>query len=235
MTQPPSSSGPLAPPPGGGWNQPGPQPGSGWDQAGAQHGGGMPPSGGVPSPGGGASQPGGWNQPSPAPTKKPSKAPKVLIILGAVIIGLSLVIGIVTAVIGFSQVAGGAEKYQILESGSGTYTAEADETVQLYAEEGTPAPQCTIDGPAVGEGTIQTSGFGNEGREWDSFDSFTAEEAGDYTIDCGGTPVMIGPPVSIGGIFAGLGGIFLAIGGGVLGFLLLVVGVIILLVRRGRD
>ena len=119
--------------------------------------------------------------------------------------------------------------------GTGTYTAEADETVQLYAEEGTPAPQCTIDGPAVGEGTIQTSGFGNEGREWDSFDSFTAEEAGDYTIDCGGTPVMVGPPVSIGGIFAGLGGILLAIGGGVLGFLLLMVGVIILLVRRGRD
>lgn len=210
MTQPPPSSGPLAPPPGGGWNQPGPQPG-------------------------GAPQPGGWNQSAAAPAKKPSKAPKVLIILGAVIIGLSLVIGIVTAVIGFGQVAGGAEKYQILESGSGTYTAEADETVQLYAEEGTPAPQCTIDGPAVGEGTIQTSGFGNEGREWVSFDSFTAEEAGDYTIDCGGTPVMVGPPVSIGGIFAGLGGIVLAIGGGVLGFLLLVVGVIILLVRRGRD
>ena len=97
--------------------------------------------------------------------------------------------------------------------------------MQLSAEEGTPAPQCTIDGPSVGEGTIQTSGFGNEGREWVSFDSFTAEEAGDYTIDCGGTPVMIGPPVSIGGIF----------GGGVLGFLLLMVGVIILLVRRGRD
>lgn len=229
MTQPPSSSGPLAPPPSGGWNQSGPQPGSGWGQAGAQPGGGMPPAGG------GAPQPGGWNQPAAAPAKKPSKAPKVLIILGAVIIGLSLVIGIVTAVIGFGQVAGGAEKYQILENGSGTYTAEADETVQLYSEEGTPAPQCTIDGPSVGEGTIQTSGFGNEGREWDSFDSFTAEEAGDYTIDCGGTPVMVGPPVSIGGIFAGLGGILLAIGGGVLGFLLLMVGVIILLVRRGRD
>ena len=87
MTQPPSSSGPLAPPPSGGWNQPGPQ------------------SGGAP-------QPGGWNQSAPAPAKKRSKAPRVLIILGAVIIGLSLVIGIVTAVIGFGQVAGGAEKYQ---------------------------------------------------------------------------------------------------------------------------
>ena len=97
MTQPPSSSGPLAPPPSGGWNHPGPQSGSGWGQAGAQPGGGMPPAGG------GTPQPGGWNQPAAAPAKKPSKAPKVLIILGAVIIGLSLVIGIVTAVIGFGQ------------------------------------------------------------------------------------------------------------------------------------
>lgn len=183
-----------------------------------------------------APQPAGWNQPAgaPAPARKPSKAPKVLIILGAVVLALSLLIGIVVAVIGFGGVASGASKYQILESGSGTYTAEADETVQLYAEEGVPAPECVIDGPAVGEGTIQTSGFGNEGREWDSFYSFTAEQAGDYTIDCGGTPVMVGPPVSIGGIFAGLGGILLAIGGGALGILLLVIGVIILLVRRSR-
>lgn len=208
MTQPPppsQPSGPLAPQPAG-WNQPGSQPGGGWNQ---------PPG-------------------APAPATKPSKAPKVLIILGAVVLALSLVIGIVVAVIGFGGVASGASKYQVFESGSGTYAAEADETVQLYAEEGVPAPECVVDGPAVGEGTIQTSGFGNEGREWDSFDSFTAEQAGDYTIDCAGTPVMVGPPVSIGGIFAGLGGIFLAIGGGALGILLLLIGVIILLVRRSR-
>lgn len=191
-----------------------PQPAAGWSQPGQQ--------------------PGGWNPPAPAPAKKPSKAPKVLIILGAVILALSVVIGIVLAVIGFGGVASGAARYEIYESGSGTYAAEADETVQLYAEEGTSAPQCTVDGPSVGEGTSQTSTYGDGERSWESFDSFTAEEAGDYTIDCGGTPVMVGPPISIGGIFAGLGGILLAIGGGVLGFLLLVIGVIILLVRRSR-
>jgi hypothetical protein len=206
VTQPPPPSSPSGPlaPQPAGWNQPGPQPG------------------------------GGWNQPAPAPAKKPSKAPKVLIILGAVVLALSLVIGIVVAVIGFGGVASGASKFEVFESGSGTYTAEADETVQLFAEEGVPAPECMIDGPAVGEGTIQTSSYGDGERQWESFRSFTAEQAGDYTIDCGGTPVMVGPPISIGGIFAGLGGIFLAIGGGLLGILLLVIGVIILLVRRSR-
>lgn len=221
MTQPPSSSGPLAPPPGGGWNQPGQQPGSGWGQTGAL-------------PGGGAPQPGGWNQTAPAPAKKPSKAPKVLIILGAVILGLSLVIGIALTVIGLGGVVSGAEKFQVFEDGSGVYTAEADEIVQLYAEEGAPVPQCTIDGPSVGEGTMQSSTYGDGERSWESFDSFTAEEAGDYTIDCGGAPVMVGPPISLGGIFAGIGGIFLAIGGGALGFLLLAIGVILKLVRRSR-
>ena len=79
MTQPPppsSPSGPLAPQPAG-WNQPGSQPGGGWNQ---------PPG-------------------APAPATKPSKAPKVLIILGAVVLALSLVIGIVVAVIGFGGVA----------------------------------------------------------------------------------------------------------------------------------
>jgi hypothetical protein len=158
----------------------------------------------------------------------------VLIILGSVILGLSVVIGVVVAVIGFGGVASGAAKFEVLESGSGTITAEADEVVQLYAEEGVPAPQCTVDGPAVGEGTIQTSTFADGERSWESFDSFTAEQAGDYAIDCGDTPVMVGPPISIGGIFAGLGGIFLAIGGGALGFLLLLIGVILVIVRRSR-
>ncbi|AXK45899.1 hypothetical protein [Brachybacterium saurashtrense] len=186
---------------------------------------------------------GGWSRSAPppgggphAPATKPSKAPTVLLILGGAILALSVVIGIVVAVIGFGGVASGAAKFEVFASGSGTYTAEEGEVVQLYAEEGTPAPQCQVDGPSVNEqGTMQSSTFGDGEGQWASFDSFTAEEAGDYTIDCGDTPVMVGPPVSLGGIFAGLGGIFLAIGGGALGLLLLAIGVVLLLLRRRRG
>lgn len=189
-----------------------------------------PPSGPL------APQPSGdWNQPAPqpAPAKKPSKAPKILIILGAAVLALSLVVGIVLAIIGFSGVNSDLE----VISGTGSIEAEAGDVVQLYAEEGTSSPLCMVSGPsasALGDGTAQTSTITAEGRTWVSFDSFTANEAGQYEFDCAGDEIAVGPPVSAGSILTGLGGIFLAIGGGALGLLLLVIGVIILLVRRNR-
>lgn len=201
--QPPPSSGPLSP----------------------QHG--TYAQGGVPSPG--APLPQGF---SPAPAKKPSKAPKILIILGSVILALSVIIGVVVAVIGFASTAGGIGELQELDGGSGSIAAEAGDSYQIYAVEGEPAPTCTVDGPSVGEGTFQSSSIDIDGTSWVSVDSFSTEEAGEYTIDCGDARVAVGPPVSIGGIFAGLGGILLAIGGGALGFLLLVIGVILVIVRK---
>ncbi|MGP9539575.1 hypothetical protein ACT3SP_16340 [Brachybacterium sp. AOP43-C2-M15] len=197
------------------------------------------PSSGPLSPQPGHPAPGGMYSPAPqgghsAPAKKPSKAPKILIIVGAAILVLSLIVGVVLAVIGFGGLASTASKVEVFESGSGTITAEAGDSLQLYAEEGTPAPQCTVDGPSVGPGTSQTSEFADGERQWASFDSFTAEEAGDYDIQCGDTAVMVGPPVSIGGIFAGLGGIVLAIGGGSLGLLLLAIGVVLVILRKRR-
>ncbi|HEX7353166.1 hypothetical protein [Brachybacterium sp.] len=182
-----------------------------------------------PQPGGPAPQ--GYQQ---APAKKPSKAPKILIILGSVILALSLIIGVVLAVIGFGGVASGAAQFEVFDSGSGTVSAEAGDSLQLYAPEDEPAPQCMIDGPSVGEGTSQSSEFGDGETQWVSFDSFTAEEAGDYQIQCGDTPVMVGPPISIGGIFAGLGGILLAVLGGALGLLLLAIGVVLVILRKRR-
>lgn len=207
MTQPPqppqSSSGPLSP------------------QNSAYGQGGMPAPG-APSPQGFA----------PAPAKKPSKAPKILIILGSVILALSVVIGVVLAIIGFGGTVSGMNELEVFESGSGTVTAEAGESLQIYAEEGAPVPSCTIDGPAVGAGTGQSSTMNDGENSWVSVDSFTAEEAGEYEVSCGDTPIAVGPPVSIGGIFAGLGGIALAVFGGALGFLLLVIGVILLIMRK---
>lgn len=183
-----------------------------------------------------APQPGGWQQAGtqPAPAKKPSKAPKILIILGAVVLVLSVIIGIVVAVIGLGGAFSTADELEVFDSGSGTITAEAGESLQIYAPEGMGTPVCMVDGPSVGEGTIQTSTITADGTNWASIDSFTAESAGDYTVDCDSGPVAVGPPVSIGSIFAGVGGIFLAIGGGAIGFVLLLIGVILVLVRRKR-
>ncbi|WP_299299073.1 hypothetical protein [uncultured Brachybacterium sp.] len=223
MTQPPSqqpSPGPLSP----------------------RHG--VPAQGGIPSPGApgpqGSGPQGGFSARqggSTAPAKKPSRVPKVLIILGSVILALSVIIGLVLAIIGIGGAAGSAGALTHFDDGVAHMEIEADETLQIYVEEGTAVPSCTIEGPsedAVGEGSSQNSRIGTGDANWVSVDSFTANEAGEYSIDCGGTPIAVGPPVSIGGIFAGIGGIFLGIGGGALGFLLLAIGVVLLIMRRSR-
>lgn len=234
MTQPPPqqpSSGSLSPqhgiPAQGGMPSPGaPGPQGSFPQGGysAPDGGYAVPGGGYPSPQGGSS----------SPATKPSKAPKILIILGAVILALSVVIGVVMAVIGFGGAVSGLDDLEVFDSGSGTISAEAGDSLQIYVEEGAPVPSCTVDGPSVGEGTSQNSTAGTNEATWVSVDSFTAETAGEYMITCDGGPIAVGPPISVGGIFAGLGGILLAIVGGALGLLLLAIGVILLIVRRSR-
>lgn len=172
--------------------------------------------------------------PAPAP-RKTGKAPLILIIVGGVILVASVVVGIVLAVIGIGSTAGGISDIEVLDSGSGSITAEEGDVLQLYAEEGTAQPVCQVAGPsaeAIGEGVDQSSSTTIDGRMWESFDSLTANEAGEYTIDCAGTPVAVGPPVSIGGIFGAVGGILLGVAGGFVGFVLLVIGVVLLIVRK---
>lgn len=234
MTQPPSqqpSSGPLSPqhgvPAQGGM----PSPGASGPQSAGPQGGYSAPDGGYAAPGSGYPAPQGG---SGTPAKKPSKAPKILIILGSVILALSVIIGVILAVVGIGGAIGDISELEEFSSGSGTVAAEVDETFQIYVEEGTQIPSCMVDGPAVGAGTSQDSSFQDGETSWVSVDSFTAEEAGDYVIDCGGTPIAVGPPASVGGILAGVGGIFLGIGGGALGFLLLAIGVVLLIVGKRR-
>lgn len=237
MTQPPSqqpSQGPLSPqhgvPAQGGI----PSPGAPGPQGSGPQGGFSAPDGGYGAPGGGYPAPqGGFS----TPPKKPSRAPKILIILGSVILALSVIIGVVLAVIGIGGAASSAGALTHFDDGVALMEIEADESLQIYVEEGTAVPTCTIEGPsadAVGEGSSQSSTIGTGDANWVSVDSFTANESGEYSIDCGGTPIAVGPPVSIGGIFAGIGGIFLGIGGGALGFLLLAIGVVLLIMRRSR-
>lgn len=174
-------------------------------------------------------------QGAPAPGPAPSRAPKILIVIGSVVLALSVIIGIVLAVVGIGDVAGGADDLEQFPSGAGTVVAEEGDSLQIYVPEGFPPPTCDVVGPAVGEGTSQSSTMTSGGTTWVSVHSFTAEAAGEYGIDCGGLPIAVGPPVSILGIFAGIGGILLALGGGFLGFVLLALGVILLLVRRSRP
>ncbi|WP_422115461.1 hypothetical protein [Brachybacterium sp. UNK5269] len=171
---------------------------------------------------------------APAPGPAPSKAPKLLIIIGSVILALSVIVGVVLAVVGIGGVAGSADDLEQFPSGAGTVVAEEGDSLQIYVPEGFPPPTCDVMGPAVGEGTGQSSTTTAGGTTWVSVHSFTAEAAGEYSIDCGGLPIAVGPPVSILGIFAGIGGILLALGGGFLGFVLLALGVILLLVRRSK-
>lgn len=241
MTQPPPQqpSGPLSPqhgiPPQGGM----PSPGAPGPHDPGTQGGYSAPAGGYAAPASGYA-PTGTGHPAPqggpgTPAKKPSKAPMILIILGSVILALSVIIGVVLAVIGIGGVASSAGALTHFDDGVGVMQVKADESLQIYVEEGTAVPTCTIDGPsegAVGAGSSQTSTIGTGDANWVSVDSFTTNEAGEYTIDCGGTPFAVAPPVSIGGILTGIGGIFLGIGGGALGFLLLAIGVILLIVRR---
>lgn len=174
--------------------------------------------------------------PSPAPKKK-SVLPKILIVLGAIILALSLAIGITVTVIGIVSTSGGAGDIEVFDGGSGSYTAEEGEVLQYYKQAGTETPGCDITAPsqeAIGDGTNQTSSITLDGTEWESFDSITANEAGEYTVDCFGTPVAIGPPVSIGGIFGAIGGVLIAVGGGFLGVVLLAIGVILVILNKRR-
>lgn len=175
---------------------------------------------------------------APAPDPRPrgtGKAPTILMIIGGVVLVLSLAIGITLAVIGISTTSGGIKTIEVFDSGSGGVAAEEGDVLQLYKEAGTSDPSCRITGPsegAVGEGTIQTSATTVDGEQWQSFDSVTAHEAGVYRVDCAGTPVAVGPPVSLVGIFGAVGGILLGLGGGFLGLVLLGLGVLLLVLRK---
>ena len=175
-------------------------------------------------------------QSTPVSAPKPSRAPKILMIIGGAILALSVIIGVVIAVVGFVTTLGG--DFEEFPSGSGTFSAEQGEVLQLYAEEGTAAPACTLytpDGAQPEPGTDQSSSRSTGGTSWVSFDSFTAPSSGEYEIDCAGTAVAVGPPVSIGGVFGAVGGILFAIGGGFLGFVLLAIGIVLWLLSRKKT
>lgn len=172
-----------------------------------------------------------------APPKKKSKAPKILIIVGAVILALSVVVGIIVTVVGALNTAGSMESVETFSTGSGTFTAEEGQQLIAYAPEGATPPSCNISGPGQIELGDSTTSYTvtADGQAWTSFDDFTVDTSGDYMIDCYGEAVAIGPPPSVGGILGTLGGVLLGVFGGFLGFVLLVIGIILLVVQRRKN
>lgn len=175
---------------------------------------------------------------SPAPKKK-SKGPTILMILGGVILLLSLIVGIIMTVAGVGSAASSINDLEELPGGSGSVTLEEGDIFQLYSPAGATTPTtCSImtpDGSEPGPGTSQSSTTTKDGVEWVSFASFEAPSSGEHQISCDSTPVAVGPPLSIGGIFGAIGGVLLGIFGGILGFLLLLAGLIWWLVTRKKD
>lgn len=160
---------------------------------------------------------------------------KLLAILGAIVLLLSIVIGTVMAWTGFQGVMDTAEDATPF-SGSTTLQLSAGDEIQLYALEGAASNDCDVTpGDQVGPGPSQTSTISKDGQSWTSFDGFTATTDGEYIVACADSAeVLAAPPISVGGILGGVGGIFLGIGGGMLGALLLLIGIVLLLVGRGK-
>lgn len=195
----------------------------------------QPPSQPTSNPGSGAAPAPAYGS-AAAPQKK-SKGPKILMILGGIILLLSIIIGTILTVIGVGSTAGSIDGLEELPGGSGTITVEAGDQLQLYAPEGATGVTCTVmtpDGSEPGPGTNQSSTTTKNGVTWVSFASFEATTAGDYDISCDSPQVAVGPPLSLGGIFGAIGGVLLGIGGGILGFLLLLAGLIWWLVTRKK-
>lgn len=165
---------------------------------------------------------------------------KILSIVGGIILALSVIAGAIMAVSGLGTAMESASEAQQF-SGTTSVTLESGEAVQLYVPTGGGMPPaCSVSPEAdVGPGPDQSSTLTMNGRKWSSFDGFSATADGTYEITCvgyeGPPEVLVSPPVSTGGIFAGVGGILLGVLGGGLGLLLLAAGLIMFFIGRSQG
>lgn len=150
-----------------------------------------------------------------------------LLISGGIIVLLSLVLCGIGGFMAVPQMQDIGEAEQI--TGSTTVTLEEGESTNAWVEEGSYATCSAIapDGSSVPDASNgeQTVSWGNDSYER-AF-AIEAEQSGQYTISCS-APFVLGDGISTGGILV-------ASGGGVLcciGFLVLVIGLVLWLVRR---
>lgn len=160
-------------------------------------------------------------------------------ILGAVVAVLSIVVGVVLAVVGLRP-ATRIEAKSIPVAGPGNsveHHFDADEKIVLYTP-GTNGPyqesppRCSITGGSVSQTATPNSSVTLSGVNQVSFAAYTIATAGTYRITCDRSGVTIAPPLSVGGILGGVGGILLAVFGGLVGLVMFVVGLVVTLARR---
>ncbi len=160
----------------------------------------------------------------------------VLTIVGALMAVVCVGGGIALGVVGIGGSVSKVSDGEVI-SGTGQVTLEADESLQLYRRQGDTPPSCTMqtpDGQPPASGTSQSSSITIQGDTWQSFDSFRTTASGDYVLSCTGGDVLVAPPLSIGGIFAGVGGILLAVFGGLGGLAFLAIGIVLWIIGRSR-
>ncbi|WP_146004298.1 hypothetical protein [Brevibacterium luteolum] len=230
---PPNGSPAGGPPPGGqqppGGQPPAPQYGSQAPQPGQQ-----PPQYPGQAPQYGGQDPYATGAGAPKPKSKMTLIGKILTFIGAGILALTIIGGIIMTIAGVSSLSGFSDE-AIRVNGTTSQFFEAESEWQVYAPEDSGFTSCTITGPTpVGKGTNQTSSYSFDGRTYESIDGFSVREAGTYSITYNQPDVIIAPPLSVGGIFSTVGGILIAVFGGLLGVGLTILGIILWIVGRKR-
>ena len=168
-----------------------------------------------------------YNAPSPYQTPEPKRRKPWTAIIGLL---LSLIALALLAIGGWQTYTSvtdisGAERY----TGSHTVSMEAGETQMVWASSSD--VRCEASGP---QGAVQDSSPGDfsvevNGERLEQVMMVQATEAGDYTIACNGEFVL-GDGISVGGSLLMLAGGALCC----LGFVVMVIGLIIWLVRRNK-
>lgn len=171
---------------------------------------------------------------APKPKSKMPLIGKILTFVGAGILVLTIIGGIVMTIAGASSLSGFSDE-AIRVNGTTNQFFEAESEWQVYVPEDSGFTSCTITGPTpVSKGTNQTSSYSFDGRTYESIDGFSVREAGTYSITCNQPDVIIAPPLSAGGVFSTVGGILIAVFGGLLGVGLTILGIILWIVGRKR-
>jgi hypothetical protein len=172
--------------------------------------------------------------PAKVPGRTMRRAGTIVLVLGLVVLVLSVAIGVIVAVVsirGSIRAVDDGTRF----TGSTEVRVEQGDVLQLYRLDGDPTPTCEVTGAdgTTPDMAIQSSSVDLSDGSWVSFDQYTATTSQDYTVTCDGDgQVLAAPPLSVGGIFAGVGGILLGVFGGGVGFVAAVVGLVLLLVGR---
>lgn len=195
-----------------------------------------PPPGTYPSPGQ-YQQPGQYQ---PAPSGRPAGRAKsrlgmILTIVGAVLLLAGVGVG-VSVGRGVGELV--PDPSQVTPVVGETYvTVEGGDLLVLYAPS-TMMPSCDIMGPTEEVPDIDLAGasysFPLDSVTYESVAKVggPGQPEGEYLVDCEEEGLILAPPLDVSGMVGTVVGLFAAIGLGIVGFVLLVVGLIVWMLKR---